>query len=62
MRSPTSAVSELPPILPTSTLAFSEAQMQALMQQTQASVEVGRIGGSSLTALVGDRNTAPQSP
>nr|WP_152971523.1 XVIPCD domain-containing protein [Xanthomonas arboricola] len=44
------------------TLAFSEAQMQALMQQTQASVEAGRIGGSSLTALVGDRNTAPQSP
>ncbi len=36
--------------------------MQALMQQTQASVEAGRIGGSSLTALVGDRNAAPQSP
>ncbi|WP_039815401.1 XVIPCD domain-containing protein [Xanthomonas arboricola] len=44
------------------TLAFSEAQMQALMQQTQASVEAGRIGGSSLTALVGDRNAAAQSP
>ncbi|PPT76791.1 hypothetical protein XaplCFBP3122_08955 [Xanthomonas arboricola pv. populi] len=44
------------------TLAFSEAQMQALMEQTQASVEAGRIGGSSLAALAGDRNAAPQSP
>ncbi|PPU06031.1 XVIPCD domain-containing protein [Xanthomonas arboricola] len=44
------------------TLAFSEEQMQALMQQTQTSVEAGRIGGSALTALVGDRNAAPQSP
>ncbi|WP_127169633.1 XVIPCD domain-containing protein [Xanthomonas sp. BRIP62415] len=41
------------------TLAFSEAQMQALMEQTQASVEASRIGGSS---LVGDRSAAPQSP
>ncbi|CAD1789200.1 peptidoglycan-binding protein [Xanthomonas arboricola pv. juglandis] len=44
------------------TLAFSEAQMQALMEQTQASVEASRIGGSSLSSLVGDRGAAPQSP
>ncbi|WOB48578.1 hypothetical protein NYR97_15170 [Xanthomonas hydrangeae] len=43
-------------------LAFSEVQMQALMEQTQASVEASKIGGSSLSSLVGDRNAPPQSP
>ncbi|WP_349657234.1 XVIPCD domain-containing protein [Xanthomonas sp. 10-10] len=44
------------------TLEFNEGQMQALLEQTRASVDASRIGGSSLTSLVGDRNAPAQSP
>ncbi|MBB3824256.1 XVIPCD domain-containing protein [Xanthomonas arboricola] len=44
------------------TLEFSEVQMQALLEQTRASADAGKIGGSALTALVGDRNASSQSP
>ncbi|MEA5123163.1 XVIPCD domain-containing protein [Xanthomonas floridensis] len=44
------------------TLELNEAQMQALLEQTRASVDASKIGGSTLTSLVGDRNAATQSP
>ncbi|MBB5862956.1 XVIPCD domain-containing protein [Xanthomonas sp. 3058] len=44
------------------TLEFNEVQMQALLEQTRASADAGKIGGSTLTALVGDRNAPTQSP
>ncbi|KLD70081.1 XVIPCD domain-containing protein [Xanthomonas pisi] len=44
------------------TLELNEAQMQALLEQTRASVDASRIGGSSLSSLVGDRNAPAQSP
>ncbi|KTF30740.1 XVIPCD domain-containing protein [Xanthomonas vesicatoria] len=44
------------------TLEFSEGQMQALREQTRASADAGKIGGSALTSLVGDRHAPAQSP
>ncbi|MCC4620848.1 hypothetical protein LL965_12395 [Xanthomonas cassavae CFBP 4642] len=44
------------------TLEFSEVQMQALLEQTRASADASKIGGSALTSLVGDRNAPAQSP
>ncbi|MCC8535889.1 XVIPCD domain-containing protein [Xanthomonas axonopodis pv. poinsettiicola] len=44
------------------TLEFSEVQMQALLEQTRASADASRIGGSALTSLVGDRDAPAQSP
>ncbi|MEA9587530.1 XVIPCD domain-containing protein [Xanthomonas sp. WHRI 10064A] len=44
------------------TLEFSEAQMQALLEQTRTSADASKIGGSALTSLVGDSNAPAQSP
>lgn len=46
------------------TLAFSEGQMQAMLQQAQTTTHTKspKAGGNSLTLLVGDRNSPQQSP